>query len=62
MTATTLLAIARLHCGGGSTVSAMWCMYCETWVKPRRFDPKRMCCRRCRLRLARPEWTRGWTL
>ncbi|WP_245724684.1 hypothetical protein [Micromonospora citrea] len=36
-------------------VCAIRCPRCEEWVKPRRFDLRRMSCRSCIATLARPD-------
>ncbi|MGI5215424.1 hypothetical protein [Plantactinospora sp. CA-290183] len=40
-------------------VSEIRCPHCRRWVKPRRFDLRRMACRTCLATLARPARDRG---
>ncbi|MGX7675769.1 hypothetical protein [Plantactinospora sp. DSM 117369] len=57
-----LLAVARRALGLPPAlllVDAIRCPRCGRWVKPRRFDLLRMCCRTCRSTLARPRRVRG---
>ncbi|MEV4772616.1 hypothetical protein [Micromonospora humida] len=52
-TEAVLRSMLRLPSASGR-VCAIRCPYCCRWVKPRRFDLRRMSCRSCVSTLARP--------